>query len=172
MHHMRSYVQAFFGKDAWPTVLSAMSDEDASAVRHVLPVGWYPLELQYRLIHTIDATCGKGDGGLVEPIGRHEAQQDLTVVHRLFLRMANPGFVLEQAGRYWGRFYTSGAWTVQRRSSTSASACLTGLDPFDPCMCDYLEAYLEEMWRLMGVEVSNSRAWIDRQDIHFEGAWR
>lgn len=172
LHHMRSYVQSQYDGSAWRQVLQSMRTDDASVLRGLLPVGWYPLELQYRLVQAIDDTLGRGDGAEVRKIGRYEAQQDLTVVHRLFLRMANPGFVLEQSGRYWNRFYKSGRWEVARDSSNSASARLLELDPFDGLMADYLGAYIREMWTLMKAEVTSMKVSAHANVISLEGSWR
>ncbi len=169
---MRSYVQSTFGDASWLTVLDSMRPDDASTLRSLIPVGWYPLELQYRLIRAIDAALGRGDGALIVDVGRYEAQQDLTVVHRLFLRMANPGFVLEQSGRYWSRFYKSGRWEVERHSSTRASARLLSLRPFDALMADYLGSYIREMWALMKAEVVSMDATAHGDVIELDGRWR
>ena len=172
LHHMRSYVQSQFGGASWTKVLEGMRSDDASVLRGLIPIGWYALELQYRLVRAIDDTLGRGDGALISDIGRYEAQQDLTVVHRLFLRMANPGFVLEQSGRYWSRFYKSGRWEVERHSSTSASARLLELRPFDGLMADYLGSYIREMWTLMKAEVLSMETTAVGDVIELEGNWR
>lgn len=172
MHHMRGFVHKEFGKREWSTVLDAMGDADASELRGLLPVGWYPLALQHRLLRAIDETLGSGDAALVVRVGRYEAQQDLTVVHRLFLRMANPGFVLQQVGRYWGRFYKSGTWEIDRQSSKNAAARLRGLDPFDPLMADYLHSYIREMWTLMGVTMEQMQCHARDEVIYFEARWQ
>lgn len=172
LHHMRSYVQSQYSDRAWSQVLESMSEDDASTLRGLLPVGWYPLGLQYRLARAVDTTLGQGDGAEIPNIGRYEAQQDLTVVHRLFLRMANPGFVLEQSGRYWSRFYKSGRWEVTRHSSKTASARLLALEPFDALMADYLGAYIHEMWALMKAEVTTMTSVARSNVIHLDGSWR
>ena len=171
MHHMRTFVRRSFGDAAWRSVLSSMSAEDAADLGGLVPVGWYPLALQHRLLKAIDAELGDGGGELIKRIGCYEAQQDLTVVHRLFLKMANPGFVLQQAGRYWGRFYDSGEWEVDRVSSTEAKGVLRGLDPFDASMADYLRAYIGEMWVLMGAKAVQVKTQVRGGDIHLSGRW-
>lgn len=172
MHHMRSFVQQEFGNEGWRTVLNAVGPADAGELGGLLPVGWYSLGLQHRLLRTIDDTLGSGDAALVTRIGQYEAQQDLTVVHRLFLRMANPGFVLQQVGRYWGRFYKCGTWEVERQSSKQASGRLRDVDPFDPLMADYLHAYIREMWTLMGVTMERSRCRVEQNVIYLDATWR
>jgi len=171
LHHIRKFVLEQYGRRGWAEVLGVLGPTDASRVRRVLVMSWFPLELQYRVLRTVDEVLGQGDGGVVKAIGRYEAEQDLTVVHRLFLRMANPGFVLEQAGRYWRRFYTSGRWEVERDASDRARVLLIGLEPFDPLMADYLMAYILRMWELMGVEIREAHSSVRNGTIVFEGSW-
>ncbi len=169
---MRTYVRSNHEDAGWSSVMAQLSSDDAGTLRGALTVGWYPLSLQYRLLRAIDDTLGTGDGSLVHEVGRFEAEQDLTVVHRLFLRMANPGFVLQQAGRYWDRFYTSGRWEVERESSNSAAVRLVDLDPFDSLMGDYLFAYIIRMWELMGAELVDAKRSVRGSEIFVSGSWR
>lgn len=61
---------------------------------------------------------------MLEQIGRYEAQHDLTYVHRIFLKLANPAYVIEQLGKLWTRFHDTGYWEVTRFTTTHA----TGID--------------------------------------------
>lgn len=149
---MRTFVHARTGAPGWQCVLEAMSDDDREHLRALVMVGWYDLELQLRLLRTIDAVLGDGDLGLVPEIGRFEADEDLTKVHRLFIRLANPGYLLEKSGEYWGRFYDTGTWKVTRKSRTAASGTLTDLGVVDEAFCAYLCAYIERMWELAGAK--------------------
>ncbi|MEM9861590.1 MAG: hypothetical protein AAF938_08250 [Myxococcota bacterium] len=152
MHHMRTWVTRTYGDDAWHELLHSMVTPDRRELEALVPVGWYPLALQHRLLRAIDRHVGRDDGALVDTIGEYEADQDLTVVHRLFLRLANPAFVLEKAGDYWSRFYTAGRWEVQRESPTSARARLSDVEPWDPIFGRYLKAYIHRMWVLVGAK--------------------
>lgn len=153
MHHMRTWVLRMHGDDAWERVLAALSPEDTATVLSVLPVAWYPLSTQHNLLRAIDGQLGVGDGALAAVVGRYEAEQDLTMVHRLFLRMANPAFVLEKAGDYWGRFYEKGEWVVTRgEDGRSARGELRGLEPLDELFCVYLDAYITRMFGLVGAK--------------------
>lgn len=176
MHHMRTFVLREHGADGWERVLGALAPDEAAAVRAVLPVAWYPLATQHLLLRTIDRTLGAGDGELARVIGRYEADQDLTIVHRLFLRMANPAFVLEKAGDYWSRFYEAGTWTVTRGDGgTSARGELREVEPTDELFCLYLEAYVMRMFELVGakeVRGSHSRCRCrGAEACVFEGRW-
>lgn len=176
MHHMRSFVLDRFGEHEWERVLSGMSPEDAGEVRALLLVGWHDLGLQHRLLRAIDATLGAGDLALVDEIGRFEADRDLKVVHRLFLRMANPAFVIEKAGQYWSRFYDTGQWEIRRIDSTHAIGMLREVDPFDDGFARYLHAYIHRMWELVGANDLTTSYSIQEEDggpvLNVEGRWR
>ena len=119
---------------------------------------------------------GEGDGHLVDVIGAYEAEQDLTVIHRIFLRMANPSFVLEKASDYWRRFYDVGTWRVTRRGKAGAIGILEGVDNLNPTFARYLHAYVQRMWQLVGARQLRSRYQIlhgkdGKTKLRIEGAW-
>ncbi|MFK7992454.1 MAG: hypothetical protein AB8I08_40910 [Sandaracinaceae bacterium] len=169
MHHMRTWVIRNGGDAAWEAVVTAMAPEDEAELRALVPVGWYSLALQHRLLATLEQNFGPSS---VEHIGAYEAEQDLTVVHRLFLRLANPVFVMQKARDYWGRFYTSGEWTVTPESRTSAVATLENLDPWDDRFARYLTAYVRRMWQLVGAKDVEVSSRVDRGTLHLRGRWR
>jgi len=172
MHHMRTFVERRVGPSAWESVIEAMTEEDREVLRSLVPVGWYDLGLQHRVLRCVDERIGTGDGALVDEVARYEAEQDLTVVHRLFLRFANPAFVLEKAGEYWGRFYDTGRWTVRRESPRAASAVLEGVVPFDALFARYLHEYVRRMWELVGAkDVVVTRRVVD-DAVHLRGHWK
>lgn len=171
MHHMRTWVQRD-SAEAWTDLLALMSDDDRDVLLGLVPVGWYDLALQHRLLRAIDANMGSDDGELAEVIGRFEAEQDLTVVHRLFLRLANPAFVLEKAGDYWNRFYDVGVWDVRRESKSRAVGRLEGVTPFDPLFARYLTAYIIRMWELVGAKDLDVKSRLEGESFHIQGSWR
>lgn len=169
MHHMRTWVVRTHGRAAWDEVLERMPDEDGAELRGLVPVGWYSLALQHRLLSTLSEAYGPGT---VDRIGAYEAEQDLTVVHRLFLRLANPVFVMEKAGEYWSRFYTTGTWTVVAESKRSARASLVGVDPWDDQFGSYLTAYVKRMWELVGAKDVRIDGRVVPGGLHIRGQWR
>ena len=176
MHHMRTWVVRLHGDEGWERVVAALGPEDAATVRSVVSVAWYPFSTQHALLRTIDRVLGTGEGELARVIGRYEADQDLTIVHRIFLRMANPAFVLEKAGDYWSRFYEAGTWIVTRgEGGTSARGELRDIEPVDQLFCLYLEAYIFRMFELVGAK--NVRGTHSRcrcrgaEACVFEGRW-
>ncbi|MFK8004376.1 MAG: hypothetical protein AB8H86_32720 [Polyangiales bacterium] len=172
MHHMRTWVVANHGRPAWTSLLESMSTEDRLELLGLVPVGWYELALQHRLLRSIDDFFGTGDGSLIDVIGVFEANQDLKRIHRLFLSLANPAYVLEKSGDYWSRFYDTGEWTVVRLSPNSARGRLTGVEPFTDEFCRYLSAYIGQMWVLVGAKHLTQETTIERSGFTIVGRWR
>jgi hypothetical protein len=174
MLHMRSFVERTYGPSDWQRVLDSLVPSDRDVVTQLTPIGWYDLGTQHRLLRTIDATLGKGDLSLVPVVGRYEADQDLSTVHRLFVRFTSPAYVLEKSGEYWRRFYDTGRWTVQRGKDT-ATGSLFDFGIVDGAFCTYLAAYIYRMFQLAGartgsLEHTECRA-RDGQACVFVGRW-
>jgi hypothetical protein len=149
MLHMRSFVERTYGPSEWRRVLDALTPSDRAVVSQLTAIGWYDLGTQHRLLRTIDATLGKGDLALVPVVGRYEADQDLSTVHRLFVRFTSPAYVLEKSGEYWRRFYDTGRWSVKRGDGT-ATGSLFDFGIVDGAFCTYLMAYIYRMFQLAG----------------------
>jgi hypothetical protein len=173
---MTTFVERRFGGGAWERVLASLDADAAAEVRLVVPVRWYDLGLQHRVLRAIDETLGEGDGGLVDPIGRFEAEQDLTVVHRVFMRLASPTYILEKSADYWDRFYDTGVWQIERLAPTHARAALVGVAPFDPLFGRYLHAYIARMFELTGARSLQTSYRVeglsDAPRLVLEGRWR
>ncbi|HEY6559209.1 MAG TPA: hypothetical protein VI072_18120 [Polyangiaceae bacterium] len=173
--HMRGYVLSTYGPEAWENVVRSLSKEDAQAVLELTSVGWYDVDLQLRLLRAIDRVLGTGDLRLIPSMARYEAEKDLTGAHRLFARMANPGYLLEKSGDYWRRFYDTGRWEVAR-SGDSATGTLLDFAVADKAFCFYLGSYIQRMFQFAGakhisVDHPKCRANGDRVCL-FAGSWK
>jgi hypothetical protein len=172
--HAHSFVLARYGGAGWTRVEQALSPAERRDLEAILAVGWYDLGLELHLFHSIDAVLGQDDGRLLEELGRYEAEEDLTRIHRLFLRLANPAYVLEKAGEYWSRFHDTGTWRVERLGPRQVRGTLRGFAR-DEKYCAYLQAYIRRMFELAGargVTVSHPHcaARGDAACVH-AGAW-
>ena len=174
--NVKSFVGKRFGTQAWTDVLSHLSKQDRAELESAVPVGWYSLSLYARLINEIERVHGTGDLTLVEQLGAYEAEHDLTTIHRVFLRMANPAFILEQMGNYWKRFHDTGEWEISRLTDKRAVAYLRGWGHVDPALCRELAGYMRRSFELAGassvtLEHPRCRA-RGHADCMFEGCWR
>jgi hypothetical protein len=115
-------------------------------------VAWYPDDLYGELLHALESTVGKGDATLLDRAGAYAAEYDLTRIHRVLFRLANPAYVLEKSMEIWGRFFDTGHWRVTRPSATSADGTLNDFALVDRAVCTYLTAYLRHLFELVGAK--------------------
>ena len=149
--HARVFADEKGGAGGWARVLAKLSESDRQTVESAINVGWYDLHLQHRLFEALDEVLGTHESPGIEAFAENVAHRDLTLVHRLFLRLANPALVLEKSGEYWGRFYDAGTWNVTRQPNRIARGELMGIEDHDPIFCRFLTAYIETMFRMVGV---------------------
>jgi hypothetical protein len=175
-HNVRSFVVMRFGEQAYENVLHTMDVEDQSALDAIVPVGWYELALYARLIHALNRQHGRPDLSLLDELGRYEAQQDLTTIHRLFMKVANPGLILAKSMELWRRFHDTGEWEIVRHSSTAATGTLRNWGIVDAGMCTELCGYIEGIISVgsgRDVRVKHLACRVNRAPACvFEGSWR
>jgi predicted hydrocarbon binding protein len=150
--NVRRFTFDRFGEQGWEAVRAELVPEDRRELDGVVPVGWYALALYARLIRALDRVHGAGDLALVVQLGRYEAERDLTTIHRMFLRLANPAFMLDKTAEYWRRFHDTGEWTVERLGPTHVRAYLDGWGVVDTALCRELVGYLLRTFELLGAK--------------------
>ncbi len=145
------FVTEHGGTGAWPRLLTHLSPADREVVESAVHVGWYELELQHRVFAALDELLSRPGVSAIADFAWHVAEHDLTRVHRMFLRLAHPAYVLEKAGDYWGRFYDAGSWQVER-SQHGARGELSGIAELHPVFCKFIAAYITRMFLLVGAK--------------------
>jgi hypothetical protein len=173
--NVQSFAAMRFGDAAYEKVLARLGDEDRRALGAIIPMGWYDVWLYARLIHALNDLYGRGDLSLLDELGQYEASQDLTTVHRLFMRVANPGLILDKTMMLWRRFHDTGAWEVTRQGK-SAKGVLRDWGIVDEGMCCELRGYIQGIvsygnGKDVRLEHTSCRA-RGAQACVFEGSWR
>ena len=138
------------GESGWQRVLGELSASERDELATVVAVGWYDLGLYARLIRNVDRVLGSGNLMLLRELGRFEADRDLTTVHRLFIRMASPAWVIEKTMEYWRRFHDTGQWKVHRESGQAVTGTLAGWGVVDEALCVELTGYMPRVVELAG----------------------
>ena len=174
--HLQAYAEAQFGAAAWQRALVALTEEERHTLSSVVAVGWYDTELFLKLLALVEATAAAPQPDPIERLAVYEAERDLRGIHRLFLRMANPAFVLEKASEYWSRFHDEGHFVVERPTETSAIGTLRGLSVVDARYCRYLRGYIRRLLELVGargvyIEHTECRA-RGAELCRFRGQWQ
>jgi len=165
---LREFVFDRYGLDGWTDVLAELSSGDRAALEGIVTMGWYSLPLYARSLRAVDKVRGTGDLELIFQLGKYQAERDLTTVHRAFLRIANPSFILEQSAEYWGRFHDSGTWTVERLGPTRVRAYLDGWAHVDAALCREVSGYLLKAFELVGAR----NPWLDHAQCRARGSAR
>jgi hypothetical protein len=168
----RAFVVERWGKGAWEEIATSMAPGEAAMLGGVVSIGWYPEPAFVRILHSLEALRPAA----ARELATFEAERDLAVIHRMFLHLANPAYVLEKAGSYWRRFHDTGEWLVHRTTTSSASGELRAWGVVDPLACTYLGAYIHRMFELVGahgVSVEHKRCRAEgAETCVFGGAWR
>jgi hypothetical protein len=174
--HTRSFVEATFGLEGWAAVVAEMSVESRAVLESIVAVGWYPTHLHVDELHAIERTFASSNALVLQQAGAYSAEYDVTRIHRLLFRFANPGFILEKATEIWGRFYETGTWTVERPSQSTAVATLRDFEIVDAPYCTFLTGYFVRLFELVGakdVRVVHRQCRARGDDAcRFEGSWR
>ncbi len=152
LSHVRDFVVKELGEDALARMSASLPTESRAAFESFALTGWYPDQVYLDAVHAMDRVLGKGDGDLLRRGAAFAADYDITRIHRVLFRLANPAFVLEKSMDIWHRFFDSGEWKIKRPTSTSADGVLDGWAITDAAACEYLRAYLEQMFRIVGAK--------------------
>ena len=162
---LRAFLKERFGTGAWDELLAALDPRDRVQVESAVSIAWTDIYLRMRVTAAFVRLFGvqaareesdetrKAGFDLLVDFGHFEAEKDLTTTQRVFLRMANPAYVLEKAGQYWSRFYDWGDLKVDRKAKTHAVAKLLDSAVVDELFCIHLVAYIERMFQLVGAKV-------------------
>jgi eukaryotic-like serine/threonine-protein kinase len=111
---------------------------------------WYPLEQFVELNEMIDATFGKGDLGLVKPLGRYAADANLTTIYRLFFKVGSVQWILGRAVRLWGAHYDAGYFEVSTRGPRGAVLRLRSFPEPHRVHCLAVAGFIERALELSG----------------------
>src|SRR6201999_4130785 len=114
-----------------------------------LPRG-YPFEQFIELIVVIDTIFGKGDMGLVKPLGRFGADANLTTIYRLFFKVGSTQWILGRAVRLWSAHYDSGYLEVMTRGPKQAVLRIRGFATPHTVHCQSVLGWAERSIELSG----------------------
>jgi predicted hydrocarbon binding protein len=172
---LKSFVTRRFGYEGWKRYLGRIEPRERRDIEMPSAKEWYDLNVWVGSLQVLKDVFGEELPEVVFEFGRHEAERDLSTWQRLFLRMANPAYVIEKATEYWRKFCDFGRWEVERKGNNAAVATLTGVPVADALYCEELTGYLKHLFELVGaknvkVEHSRCRSRGD-DDCVWNGSW-
>jgi hypothetical protein len=148
----REFVVSRGGIEAWQRLRAGMSTADQALLDEVIALGWYDLAAHARMLDAMPKALGLDAQTAMHEYARFSAQNHVSKVHRVLLRLANPAFILEKTGEYWSRFYDSGEWRITREGPRRARGDLQGFALPAAIVCTFLTSYIEFLFARVGAK--------------------
>lgn len=103
-------------------VLRRLPAEDQAVLRKLLlPIAWYPLELNLRLDGAIaDVLSPEDRARAFIDMGRASAEENLHAAHGIFVRQGDPQYLLSQAAQIYRFYYAVGSRTYEKTGPSAA----------------------------------------------------
>ncbi|HXX67996.1 MAG TPA: hypothetical protein VEK07_12470 [Polyangiaceae bacterium] len=91
-----------------PGTFTEMTKEAGDNWRLIIPVAWYEVEVLNRALVQTSRRLGVSVAHMTAEIARLNAENDLTTLYRVFLRVAQPQRVLVHTPRLWRTYVSFG----------------------------------------------------------------
>ncbi|HEY6558796.1 MAG TPA: hypothetical protein VI072_16040 [Polyangiaceae bacterium] len=161
MRRALEHLQELHGPTALDRVTPDFPEDLATAVRYgsLSASSWYPIEWLCAL-HS--ALCRLSNAGpeLSRSIGRLSAKRNFTTVHRAFISVLSPEFVIARAARVFSSYYDTGQMRIVESRPGRSKASWTGCKGFDRNLWEGTIGHCEGALTLTGV--ANIRIKVER----------
>ena len=155
------HLQELHGPTAIARATADFPEELATAVSYgsISASSWYPIDW-LSAIHK--ALCRLSNAGpeLSRTIGRRSAERNFTTVHRAFISVLSPEFIIARATRVFSSYYDTGQMRIVESRPGMSHAMWTGCKGFDRNLWEGTIGHCEGAMMLTGVE--NIRMRVDR----------
>ncbi|WNG59711.1 TIGR02265 family protein [Archangium gephyra] len=133
-------------------VLQRLSPADRKILEGVImPIGWYPLELNLRLDAAIaDALSPRDRNKAFVEMGRASAEENLNGPHHVFIRKGDPHFLLSHAPEIYRLYYAVGSRTYEKAGPRSAVLRTLGAESVTEADCLTIVGWYERAIEMSG----------------------
>jgi hypothetical protein len=181
--HTRTYLRKNWGSE----LASMLEAKLAPAIREVYcsgnltNYGWYPVAVWNAVLDEVARWPGKGGTRTIRDMTAFIASQDLTLAHKVLLKLGSPALVMRQASTFWSTYFNGGDLIAHQRNERHFKIVLhLGTDPqTDPgrLTCrEAIPAWQENAIRLAGGIAGQSLHMKCRFEGHttceFDVTWR
>jgi hypothetical protein len=98
-----------------------------------------------------------GSLSTMRPLGRFQAEHDLSVFYRLVLRFWSPAILIEKTAEMWSRYHDTGVWKVTRDSDRRVTGAVSQWLGASDIMCPVVSAYVERLFELVGAKSARAQ---------------
>lgn len=106
--YSREFIQKAHGPEAWLRILDALPPEAATVWRTAILDRCYPFSAYKAILPAIAQETGASTDQELARMYAYSADRSLTTVFKVFLRMANPSFVIGKYPQLWNLFFAGG----------------------------------------------------------------
>jgi predicted hydrocarbon binding protein len=147
------FTEEHFGSGAWDKVLESLPEPDRVVLRGILlPAGWFPYAISERLDQAIVNVLGKGDLKVFEDIGRKSARENLSGIHKSFIRPGDPQAFLAQAKTIYKFYYSTGSRDYVPSGKNSGVLTTTEAETFSVADCLTVIGWHKEALEICGAK--------------------
>jgi hypothetical protein len=149
----KQYLTETFPPEVYSKLFDSLDEE--TRIRLTTPIfalSWKPEKLFIDLITTADKILGKGDYQLCHDIGRYIAQQSVSTIYKIFIRINTPTFVIKRAPTFWRQLHNHGSLEVTQSSRDHATILLHDEVSHSKAFCRGLIGFFERILELCGAK--------------------
>jgi hypothetical protein len=147
------FTEEHFGSGAWDKVLESLPEADRTVLRGILlPAGWFPYAISERLDQAIVGALGKGDPKVFEDIGRKSARENLSGIHKTFIRPGDPQAFLAQTKTIYKFYYNTGSREYAPTGPNAGVLTTTGAETFSAADCLTVIGWHKEALEICGAK--------------------
>src|SRR5215813_12724478 len=112
----RAFVKEQFGENGWQRVLAQLAPADRKIVDGlILSESWYEVELYNRFYEAILREFSGELNNLALQLGRHAAEMNVPLFHRILIRFGSPQGMFGRAAAIWKEYFDQGRMEVIER---------------------------------------------------------
>lgn len=108
--HTRSFLNKTWGSELANALIAklAPSSREIFTSDRLHTFGWYPVTVWNSVVDEAARWPGKGGPSIVREIAHYVSTQDLTLAHKVLLKLGTPALVMRQASTFWGTYFNGG----------------------------------------------------------------
>ncbi|MFH1460605.1 MAG: hypothetical protein ABIG64_09605 [Candidatus Omnitrophota bacterium] len=155
-HHLKiakTYLKDKYPPDAFEKILAQMDEKNrAIAAGNILSISWIPEETWGKFLIAFDHVYGKGDYSICNTLGIYLGKNTMPLFYQIFIKIGNPGFVIQRAPLLWKQMHNNGVFEVV--DSTNNSGIVRIKDKTFPhkAFCKFLMGFCQGVLELCGVK--------------------
>jgi hypothetical protein len=156
------------GEDLTAELMKRLAPEDAQAFEAALAVSWFPIEVITRIITTGVPLLYPGDRTGLRKFGFELAQDNLTGLYKVLVRMTTVPFLIAQVAKLWNNYHRQGkTWAGHDLNARTAFMVVGEYPELTEGYREHLTGYVHGALSLTRVE--NVQVTHDARDAN---AWR